>query len=388
MVTTYRRVFAHPGSLAMSVTGIVARMPISMMTLGIILLVSTLSGSYGLAGQVSAAYIIGNAVVAIPHGRLADRFGQAPVLLVDSALFALSTSLLIVAVVEDWGTPWPHLLAALAGIAIPQIGAMVRGRWAAMLTDDRERHTAFSVESIGDEVVYVLGPAVVTFLSTLAAPQLGLIVAIVLGTAGPVALALQRRTAPPPTPRSADGSRPPMPWRSLLTLTLSAASLGSLFGAMEVAAVAFSEGEGAKSASGVLLAVLSFGSLLAGVYAGAHSWRSTVLQRFRVGMTALALGFLVLPLIGSIWLLGVMMFLAGAAIAPTLIAAFSLLEAFSPRSRLTEAMGFLQAGLSAGIAPGAWIAGVVADHHGGSAAFWVCVVSGALAAAAAWLCSS
>ena len=77
MLASYRRVFAHPGALAFSSTGLLARLPISMMTLGIVLLVSTLTGSYGLAGQVSAAYIIGNAAFAVPHGRLADRFGRA-----------------------------------------------------------------------------------------------------------------------------------------------------------------------------------------------------------------------------------------------------------------------------------------------------------------------
>src|SRR6476660_3382728 len=102
MLTTYRRVYSRPGAFAFSATALVARLPISMMTLGIVLLVSTLSGSYGLAGQVSAAYIIGNAIFAIPHGRLADRFGQRRVLYIDSVVFALTTVLMIVAIVEDW----------------------------------------------------------------------------------------------------------------------------------------------------------------------------------------------------------------------------------------------------------------------------------------------
>ena len=46
-------------------------------------------------------------------------------------------------------------------------------------------------------------------------------------------------------------------------------------------------------------------------------------------------------------------------------------------------MGFVQTGMSAGIAPGAWLAGVVADEHSGSAAYWVCTVSAILAAIAA-----
>ena len=166
MLTSYRRVFAHPGALTFSATGLVARLPISMMTLGIVLLVSTLTGSYGFAGQVSAAYIIGNAAFAIPHGRLADRFGQGRVLYVDSVVFALASGLMIVSITDDWALPLPHLLGSLAGAAIPQIGTMVRGRWAHLLKEDSERHTAFAVEGVADEIVFVTGPALVVFLST------------------------------------------------------------------------------------------------------------------------------------------------------------------------------------------------------------------------------
>jgi predicted MFS family arabinose efflux permease len=82
----------------------------------------------------------------------------------------------------------------------------------------------------------------------------------------------------------------------------------------------------------------------------------------------------------------VVLFLIGLALAPTLIAVVSLLEASTPRSRLTEAMAVFQTGISAGIAPGAYFAGVVADHAGGSPSYWVCAVSGGLALAAAMFC--
>src|SRR5690606_11841924 len=153
--------------------------------------------SYGLAGQVSAAYIVGNAALAIVQGRLADRFGQPVVLAVDAALFGLFTGLLVRAVTDRAGSPWPHLWAALAGAAIPQVGSMVRARWAHLVDDTGDRHTAFAVESVGDEVVFVTGPALVTFLSTAFAAETGLVVALVVGTVGPVLLAAQRRTAPP-----------------------------------------------------------------------------------------------------------------------------------------------------------------------------------------------
>ncbi len=380
MLTAYRRVFAHPGAAAFSATGLVARLPISMMTLGIVLLVSSLTGSYTLAGQISAAYVLGNAVVAVPHGRLADRFGQGRVLYADAVLFAASTTLMTLSITAGWALFWPHLWAVLAGASIPQIGTMVRGRWAHLLARPEERHTAFAVEGVADEVVFVTGPALVTLLATTWAPQAGLLAAMVVGTGGALALALQRRSEPPAHPPDPTIARPPMPWGLLVPLALGAVALGSLFGALEVATVAFADDEGRKAFSGLMLGVFSLGSLIAGVATGVISWRRTPLERARIGMGLLAVGTLVLPFLAHLAGVTVALFLTGLAVAPTLIALFSIIESSVPRSRLNEAMGFVQTGVGAGIAPGAWLAGVLSDERSGSDAFWVVSASAALAA--------
>ncbi|MCX6395903.1 MAG: MFS transporter [Propionibacteriales bacterium] len=386
MLESYRRVFAHHGSAAFSVTGLVARLPISMMTLGIVILVSELTGSYGLAGQVSAAFVIGNAVVAIPHGRLADRFGQTPVLFVDALAWALATGLLVTAVTEDWSRPLPHLFAVLSGATMPQIGSMVRGRWANLVDGDQERHTAFAVEAVADEVVFVTGPALVTFLSTLYAPQTGLLVALGLGTFGTLALVAQPATAPPAHPVTESELREPMPWARVVPIGIAAVALGALFGGLEVGTVAVAEDAGHKAASGALLAVFSFGSLIAGVVTGAVRWRSDPLRRFQSGIALLSIGLFVLPIGFGLVGLGVILFVIGSALAPTLIAVVSLLESSTPRSRLTEAMAVFQTGVSAGLAPGAFLTGLVADHVQGATTYWVPVGAGVLTLVAALCC--
>ena len=83
-----------------------------------------------------------------------------------------------------------------------------------------------------------------------------------------------------------------------------------------------------------------------------------------------------LGFIGSMWVMGAVLFVAGFAIAPTLIAAMSLAEACLPSARLTEGMAVLQTGLMAGVAPGAALAGVVIDAHGASPAYLVSVAGG------------
>ena len=51
MLSTYRDILSRPGAFAFSAAALVARLPISMVGLGIVLLVSAQTGSYGLAGR-------------------------------------------------------------------------------------------------------------------------------------------------------------------------------------------------------------------------------------------------------------------------------------------------------------------------------------------------
>src|SRR4051812_19517207 len=138
MLDPYRRVLSRPGAALFSATGLVARMPISMMTLAVVLLVTAETRSYTLAGQVSATFVIANALAAIPQGRLLDRLGQSRVLFVDSLVFALGSGMLGYAVVHHWSELWPHLAAAVAGLAMPPIGSSVRARWTHLLPDPHE----------------------------------------------------------------------------------------------------------------------------------------------------------------------------------------------------------------------------------------------------------
>ena len=69
MLDSYARVLRRPGALAFSAAGLVARLPISMVGLGIVLLVEERTGSYGLAGTVSAVFVLAEAAFAVLHGR-------------------------------------------------------------------------------------------------------------------------------------------------------------------------------------------------------------------------------------------------------------------------------------------------------------------------------
>lgn len=386
MLTTYRRVLGLPGALAFSLSGLVARLPISMVGLGIVLLVSTRTGSYSLAGAISASFVLANAVFAIVQGRLADRVGQSRLLPVGVGVFALSLVGLMAAVELSWGGLAAGAFAALAGAAQPQVGSMVRARWSHVVPERSMLQTAFAFEAVVDEAVFMVGPTVVTLLATAVHPLAGLVSAVVAAVAGAAALTVQRGTEPPPHPRHPERSeRPAMPWGTLVPVAVASAALGALFGSSEVATVAFSEELDAKAYAGPLLAIWALGSLLSGIVTGAVTFRAANVTRFRWGMLGLALSMVPLPFVGSFVVMGAVLFVAGFAISPTLIALTAWVEEVVPAARLTEGMAIVHTGIAGGVAPGAVVAGTVIDNAGASASYLVAVGAGALGVVAAFL---
>jgi MFS family permease len=380
MLATYRRILARPGTALFSATGLFARLPIAMVGLGIVLLVESETGSYGLAGSVSAVALLANAGCAILQARWIDRLGQSRVLPVVISVWGVALAGLMWSVESDWPLAATYGFAAVAGASLPSVGSCVRSRWAHVLSDEGERQTAFALEAVADETVYILGPILVTLLATAVHPVAGLTAALVAGVSGTLAFSAQRATEPPPHPPLADRrDRARMPWETVLPLAVASLALGTLFGAAEVTTVAFTEERDVKALAGVLLALWAAGSLIAGFLTGAISWRRTVLSRLRVGAAAMAVAMVPLCFIDQVWLMGAVLFVAGFAIAPTLIATMSLAERSVPPSRLTEGMAFVQTGIVAGVAPGAALAGLVIDSSGASPAYLVCVGGGVLA---------
>lgn len=382
--TSYREILSVPGALRFSLLGLVARLPISMVGLGIVLLVSAADGKYAVAGTVAAAFTLTTAVFAIPQGRLVDRLGQRRVLAAASSAFGLALALCTWSVQSDWPLVTTYVAAAAAGASLPQIGSCVRARWSYVLAHPRRVQTAYALESVVDETVFMVGPIVVTGLATAWDPVAGLAVAIMACLVGGWAFALQGATEPPAHPRDRSSTaRPAMPWRTILPLAVVAAGLGMLFGAVEVTTVAFSGVHGHRGAAGPLLALWAFGSLVAGMISGTITWRRGPSIRVRWGAAGMAVAMVPLHFIDSIPVMGAFLLLAGFAIAPTLVATMSLTEQTTPASRLTEGMTVMQTGLVAGVAPGASIAGLIIDAHGASAAYLVGLAAGSVAALAA-----
>lgn len=331
MLSSYRSVLSRPGAIWFSAAGLVGRLPLSMAGLGILLLVQGDTGSYGVGGSVSAAYMVANALIAIPLGRLVDTRGQGRVLALSALVFATAMVVLVMTVRAELPMVTTYAAAALAGASLPPIDACVRTRWAHVLDRPDEIETAYAFEAVVDETVFMLGPIVVTLLGTLIDPVAGIAATVVAGVGGSLAFAAQRGTEPPAHPRDeTTAPRVPMPWGTLAPLTVVCVALGLMFGAAELITVAFTSEHGAKSAAGVLLALWALGSLLAGAATGAVTFRRGLTQRLRWGALGLVVAMAPLALVDNIVLMGVLMLVGGLAIAPTLIATTAMIEQVTP----------------------------------------------------------
>ncbi|MEV4072924.1 MFS transporter [Nonomuraea fuscirosea] len=380
MVGPYRGLFDRPGVKAFVLAGLIGRMPMSMLGIGIILLISTLTGSYATAGAVAATTNVAFAVAAPLSGRLVDRFGQGRVIPPFAVVNAVALAALMVA--AGWGlSDWTFYASGLVvGATSLSIGSMVRARWSVIYGGSGRLHTAFAFESVADEVVFVTGPALVTVLATSVNPYAGLIVALLCMLGGSLALATQHDTQPPVQGvRSSAGSPILIPGIALLACVSLA--LGAIFGSVDLITVAFADEHGAKGAAGFLLAAFAGGSMVSGLWFGSRNWRIPLRKRFVRALGLFVVGLVPIMFIGSPWIMAGALFLAGFAISPTLITVFSITERMVPQSLLTEGMAWISTAIGFGVALGSWAGGALTESYGASSAYVFSVCAAALAVA-------
>ncbi len=376
MLDRYRTVFRLPGAAAFCSASFVMRMPLAMYALGIVLVISAREGKYGFAGLLSACYVFGNAVGTPVLSVLVDRMGQRRLIVPLGVLHAGSG--IAFAVMLKTGTPdWTLVPPAMVfGFSYLPVGSLVRARWSNLLDGRPELATALSVESVLDEIIFVLGPLIATLLATRSDPVFVLYLGIALVSSGGLWLASLRATEPPVHPRDAGVPHvSALRARGMAVLTLSSVAMGAVFASAEVSMVAFCGQHGKRGLSGLVLAAIAIGSATSGFVYGAVDWRSAVLRRFRLQSVLFALLPCVLLVATGVPVLAVCAFVLGLGIAPALITMFGLVQQVVPARSLTEGLSWIGTGLNIGYGAGAAMVGGIADHHGARAAFLVVVGS-------------
>ncbi|MFC9650630.1 MULTISPECIES: MFS transporter [unclassified Streptomyces] len=385
MPSSYHAIFAAPGTRGFSAAGLIGRMPLAMMGIGIVTMISQLTGRYGLAGALSATLAMSAALFGPQISRLVDRHGQGRILRPATLVAVTSVAGLLVCAQQS-APDWILFVFAAGAGCVPSLGAMVRARWAAIYRGSpRELHTAYAWESIVDEVCFIFGPIVSIGLSTAWFPEAGPLLAAVFLVVGVVWLTAQRATEPVPQPREQHTGGSALRSPGLRVLVATFVATGAIFGAVDVVTVAFAEERGHKAAASLVLAVYALGSCLAGVVFGLLHLTGPPARRWLVGICVMALSMIPLQLAGNLPFLAVALFVAGLSVAPTMVTTMALVEAHVPRTKLTEGMTWTSTGLAVGVALGSSAAGWVVDAAGAEAGYGVPVAAGAAAAVVAFL---
>ncbi|MFD6991104.1 MFS transporter [Streptomyces sp. NPDC059943] len=385
MASPYRAIFAAPGTREFSAAGLVGRMPLSMMGIGVVTMISQLTGRYGLAGALAATLALSAAGMGPLISRLVDRHGQRRVLR-PAALTAVTAVAGLLVCAQRSAPEWTLFVFAAGAGCVPSVGSMVRARWAEIYRGSpRELHAAYAWESIVDELCFIFGPIIAIGLSTAWFPESGPLLAALFLLVGVFWLTAQRATEPVPQSHEHHTGGTALRSPGLQVLVVTFVATGAIFGAVDVVTVAFAEERGNKTAASLVLAVYALGSCLAGAVFGLLHPRGSASRRWLVGVCAMAVSMIPLQLAGSLPILAVALFVAGLSIAPTMVTTMALVEAHVPRTKLTEGMTWTSTGLAVGVALGSSAGGWVVDASGARAGFAVPVVAGAVAALVALL---
>ncbi|WP_261989437.1 MFS transporter [Streptomyces sp. uw30] len=398
---TYREVIGLTGPL-LPVVSFLARLPTATIQFGSVLLVARTSGSLAAAGLTGGALALGQVACGPLAGRLADRHGQRPVVLVFSLANALAIAGLVAGALA--GLPMGVLaaLGACAGATVPQIGPLARARLVALARRAGVRDTAvgaaLSFESTLDEISFVLGPALVGLAAVVAHPGYALGGAAVLVALCGTGFALHRTavavvTRPghvgtpagrrsdaaattPPGPKDADPTRIP---RAVHPLLAALALQGAMFGACQAGITALTERLGRPDQAGLVYAAMGVMSAVAGLSMAAVPARIGTTARWRAATAAACALSLPLLWTDALPALYATVTVLGVAYAPHLITVFGLTERVVPPARLAEAMAFATSALVGGQALAVAVTGRLAESYGPTAAFGAASLAAALA---------
>lgn len=381
--TYHRRVHSIAstrGARRLFAISIVARLPLAMFSIGLLVHAHHLTGSFAAAGLVTGVYAIALGVGGPLLGQLVDRRGQTSVLLVSSCSAA---SLLALLALLPSGAPLPVVVALAlgSGLATPPLGACLRTLFPALIPDPAAVRAAYAVEATAVELTWISGPPLVLGLgalwSTGAALAAGGLV-LMGATAAFAAQPASRGWRPLPGavhPRGGSLRTPAM-----RTLVIVLIAVGVLFGAVEVAVTAAAADLRSTAAAAPLLALWGAGSLAGGVLAARLGGGARTVAGLALVLAALTVGHLALvAAAGSLLAIGCVLLVAGAAIAPTYASVYAMVDDAAPAGTMTEAFAWLATSVAVGAAAGVASAGAIAEQAGPAAAFALAGGAGAVA---------
>ncbi|CAM5591196.1 MFS transporter [Streptomyces pilosus] len=371
MATGYLELLRARHAARLLVGTLVGRLPNATAPIAIVLFVRAEGGSYSLAGALAAVYGVANAVGQPVLGRLVDLRGQPRVQLPAAVLSALAMALFAFA-----GIGQPAVACAAvgaAGLFTPPLEGGLRALWSSVLHKEEHVHRAYAMDAVAQEVMFTVGPLLVTLCASLWSAGAALLVLNGLGVLG----ALSVVVSPPSrawrsAPREAH-------WlgalrsRGLLALLGAFLAVGMALGSITVAAMTYADEHGGDQVYGWLMAGIGLGALVGGVVYGARQWAGEPARRLQVLVALLAVCYLPLMLMPDAVAMTLLAVVAGIFLAPAIACAFVLVDRHAPRGTVTEAFSWLVTTFTVGASLGTGLAGPVVEAGG---ALWGFAVPG------------
>ncbi|MCY0945177.1 MULTISPECIES: MFS transporter [Streptomyces] len=357
---------------------LIGRLPNAVAPIAIVLFTRAEGGSYSLAGALAAAYGVANAVGQPLLGRAVDLLGQPRVQLPAAVVSALG--MVWLALAGTGSLVAAYAAVVVAGLFTPPLEGGLRALWPGVLGGKEERvHAAYAMDAVAQEVMFTVGPLLVTLCVALWSPAAALLVINAVGVLGALSVVV---------------SEPSRTWRSepreahwlgalrsrgLLALLGAFFFVGAALGSITVAGVAYADGHGGQAVYGWMMAALGLGALVGGVVYGSRQWPGVPEVRLRLLIALLAVCYLPLMLVPGPVAMTALAALAGVFLAPALACAFIVVDRHAPVGTVTEAFSWLVTFFGVGAAIGTGVAGPAVELGGTATGFGVASVAGAAA---------
>jgi len=377
---------ATPGARRLLGISIVARLPLTMLSIGFLLHARQLTGSYAAAGAVDAAYAIALALGGPLLGRVVDRRGQTALLLASSAMAA---GLLGVVATLPVGAPLPLLLVLAGGIgaSAPPLGACLRALVPGLMPDPAQARAFYAIDATALELTWITGPALAVTVGSAWTTGAALAAAGTMLLAGTLAFAAEPASRNwRPAPAGQQTRKSPGRSAGLRTLFAVMAAVGVVYSAVQIGIAAAVAALGTAAAAGPLLAIWGVGSMLGGLVATRLGGGARGAAGLALLLLALTVGHATLGAVATSTLgMAAVLLLAGTTIAPTEASVYAMVEQVAPAGTLTEAFAWLATATALGAALGAATGGSLVASLGPISAFGLAGGAGVLAVLAATL---
>ncbi|MGY0022750.1 MFS transporter [Streptomyces sp. cg35] len=377
MAAGYAEILRARHAMRLLTGTLVGRLPNATAAIAIVLFIRDEGGTYSLSGALAAVYGVGNAIGQPLLGRLVDLHGQPKVQLPAALSSALATA--VFAFAGTGSLPLAYGAVAVAGLLTPPLEGGLRALWPSVLSREEQVHTAYAMDAIAQEVMFTVGPLLVTVCVSLWSAQAALLVLNVIGVLGALSVVL---------------SKPSREWRSapreahwlgalrspgLLVLLAAFLFIGLALGSITVAGVSYADGNGGDATYGWMMAALGLGALVGGTAYGARQWGGAPEARLRVLVALLALFYVPLTLMPGPAAMVALTAVAGVFLAPCIACAFIVVDRHAPRGTVTEAFSWLVTTFTVGASAGTAVAGPVVEWGGTRWGFTVPAATGTVA---------